>query len=92
MKPEELRRHVERYRDRAEEARRAMDQGLRQVVPAVAMREVDRLRKAEADALRLLIVSELAAGMMDDPDSTTAWMLECVEAGEIIERTPSEDW
>lgn len=91
MNLEDLYRRVTAYRESAEEAKRALDVELRHF-PAIVTREVDRLRKSEADALRLLILSELLAGFIEDPDATTAWMAECVEAGEIVQRgEPVED-
>lgn len=85
------RQNVERYREAAEEARRAMDAQLRAVVPAVALRDVERLREAEKDSLRVLIAAEMLAGIMEDPDALTSWLHECVSSGEIVGRTPAED-
>lgn len=91
MKPDDLRRRLEKYRESAEMAKRALDTELANVLPRVAVREVERLRHAEADALRLLIVTELFAALQEDSDAVAAWMHECVEAGEVIQRPPAED-
>jgi hypothetical protein len=53
--------------------------------------EIDRARKAETDSFRLVIVGQLLAGFMDDPDALAAWMLECLQAGEIVELSAAED-
>jgi hypothetical protein len=76
-------KQVQRYRDQLEEARRAFDQELRAVLPRVATKDVDRLRKAETHALKLLILAEIYAGLIRDPDATASWLDELVQAGEI---------
>lgn len=93
VKPDELRRLVDRYRERVGEAKRTLDEELRLSMPAIVTREIDKLRKREGDALKLLIVAELFAGFQDDPDATVAWMLQCLEAGDIVEQqSPDYNW
>lgn len=91
MKREDLQQKVTRAQERAEEARRALDALLRDTVPSGLLRDVEKKRRAEVEAVKVLIVSELAAGIIDDPDATAAWLVECARAGEIIERTAAED-
>ena len=90
MTAAEAEQRLLRYRERTEEARRALDQELASVLPRVALKSVDRLRKGEAEALKVLILAEIYAGLINDPDATAAWLDEVVQTGEIGGQSPED--
>jgi hypothetical protein len=92
MRQEEVRRHLEQLSQGYEDAKVRTSALLGQMEDGNLWREVDRARKAETDALRLVIVGQLLSGFMDDPDALAAWMVECVQRGEILEQRAEDDW
>ena len=83
MNAEQIAEKVIMFRDDAARATREYDELLRHCVPMVAIRELLRLRKAEAQALKLQILSELYLGLVGDPGPTAAWLDRVIQSGEI---------
>jgi hypothetical protein len=91
MKSEELRRFVTRYKNTYQAASVITDVAIADVCPPRRQREIKQARKGEAGALRLLVIAEICAALDEDPALTALWMLECLQAGEVVERSRHED-
>jgi hypothetical protein len=92
MKSQTLPFLVTKYALQYKVAEKATDRSIADSCPPTMLRDLRQARESELEALKLLLFADILARLEEDRDVTTTWMLNCLEAGKIVEmaRSPCE--